>query len=44
MCEQCRYSQIETVNAIVAKARPDQLLRLLRDIRQGDQNAGGKAA
>jgi len=47
MCEQCRYSKIDTVQAIIDKARPDQLLRLLRDIRNsggnGSRNAGDAA-
>ena len=40
MCEECKYARPETVRSIVAKARPDQVLRLLRDIRRAGGDGG----
>ena len=40
MCEQCKYDQTQTIRSAVAKARPDQILRLLRDIRRVGGDGG----
>lgn len=34
MCEQCRYTNLEVIRTIVSQARPEQVIRLLRDIRK----------
>jgi len=40
MCEVCRYSKMDAVRDAVATARPEQVLRLLDDIRNsGPKNA-----
>ena len=46
MCEQCKYARPETVRSVVANARPDQIMRLLRDIRRigGDGGVEESAA
>ncbi len=41
MCEQCRYADLSVIRGILERARPDQILRLLRDIRRVGEAKGG---
>jgi len=34
MCEECRYAHQDEIRNVVDRARPDQIQRLLRDIRR----------
>ena len=40
MCEECRTHGVDCVEHMIAKARPDQIKRLLRDIFNPPKDLG----